>query len=55
MCKETIKSSSQGVEKNTNSSYATDLDLHSGKNLQKKKHEYFKSLCFNWLNNLSRC
>lgn len=36
MCKETIKSSSQGVEKNTNSSYATDLDLHSGKNLQKK-------------------
>ena len=36
MCKETKKSSSQGVEKNTNSSYANDLDLHSGKNIQKK-------------------
>ena len=35
MCKETTKSSSQGVKKNTNSSNVNDLDLHSGKNLQK--------------------
>ncbi len=35
MCKETTKSSLQGAEKNTNSSNVNDLDLHSGKNLQK--------------------